>query len=115
MPLLSAIPVVGNLFRYDADFTRKTELLIIMTPHIVRNEADADRVKQAEAARMSWCLADVRKMHGDPGIYSRNGEWFDGQTIVVHPDKMPLGVEGVPPPRPRSCRRAPSRILAMEA
>jgi hypothetical protein len=98
VPLLSAIPVLGNLFRYDQDITRKTELLIILTPRIVRNEADADIVKQAEAARISWCLGDVRKLHGDPGIYTRDGEWFAGQTIVVHPDQTPLGVESVPAP-----------------
>jgi Flp pilus assembly secretin CpaC len=98
VPLLSAIPILGNLFRYDQDFTERRELLIIMTPRIVRNEADAEIVKQAEAARMSWCLGDVRKMHGDPGIYTRDGEWFDGQTMVIHPDKMPLGPEQVPTP-----------------
>jgi type II secretion system protein D len=97
VPLLSSIPVLGNLFRYDADATRRTELLIILTPRIVRNEAEADAVKQAEAARMSWCLADVRKMHGDPGIYSRDAEWYD-QTMVIHPDQTPLGVETVPGP-----------------
>src|SRR5690606_14638270 len=98
VPLLSSIPIVGNLFRYDQDITRRRELLIIMTPRIVRNEADAELVKQAEAARMSRCLADVRKMHGDPGIYTRDGEWYEGQTVVIHPDQNPLGVEEVPAP-----------------
>jgi hypothetical protein len=37
-------------------------------------------------------------MHGDPGIYLREGEWSDDQTIVIHPDQTPLGVETVPPP-----------------
>lgn len=110
VPLLSSIPIVGNLFRYDQDQTGRRELLIIMTPHIVRNEADADIVKQAEAARMSWCLGDVRKMHGDPGIYNRSGEWLDGQTIVINPDQMPLGVESVPTPVPTESILPPGAI-----
>jgi hypothetical protein len=73
------------LFRYDLEAVQRTELLIIMTPRIVRTEADADRVKQAEAARMSWCLADVKRLHGDPGIVSRGGEWGDDQTVVIYP------------------------------
>jgi type II secretion system protein D len=95
VPLLSSIPIVGNLFRYDLEAVQRTELLIIMTPRIVRSEADADRVKQAEAARMSWCLADVKAMHGDPGIVSRDGEWSDDQTVVIYPDQNPTLAEPV--------------------
>lgn len=98
VPLLSSIPVLGNLFRYDLEIQQRTELLIIMTPHVVRTEGDADRVKQAEAARLSWCLADVRRMHGDPGIHSRDVEWPDDQTRVVYPDQNPAGAETVPTP-----------------
>jgi type II secretion system protein D len=98
VPLLSSIPIVGNLFRYDLEAVQRTELLIIMTPRIVRTEADADRVKQAEAARMSWCLADVKKLHGDPGIVSRDGEWSDDQTMVIYPDQNPTLAEPIPAP-----------------
>ncbi|MBL9125004.1 MAG: hypothetical protein JNG90_15310, partial [Planctomycetaceae bacterium] len=56
VPYLSNIPVLGMLFRYDQFVGQRTELLIILTPHVVRSEADAERIKQLEAARMSWCL-----------------------------------------------------------
>jgi len=42
-------PVLGHLFRFDSVNCKRTELMIILTPHIVRNEADADAIKQAEA------------------------------------------------------------------
>ena len=62
-----------------APTSSRTELLIIMTPHIVRNEADADAIKQAEAARMSWCLCDVTNIHGEAGLRRRTDDWSDGE------------------------------------
>ena len=97
VPGLSDIPVLGNLFRYDGEVERKTELLIIMTPHIVESEADAEKVKQTEAARMHWCLCDVMEMHDDAGLRTRGGEWTDAETTVVYPDLHPGG-EVVPTP-----------------
>jgi len=104
VPLLSEIPLLGNLFRYDNVTGRRTELLIIMTPRIVRNEHDAEVIKQTEAARMSWCLADVVKLHGEAGLRGRKDEWTDAETTVVYPDLMPTapGPEAIPTPKPGS-------------
>lgn len=93
VPLLSSIPILGNLFRYDAVMGKKTELLVILTPRVVSNEEDAELIKQTESARISWCLADVQKMHGDAGL-CRRGECphCDAGTPVVYPDLDPHGV-----------------------
>lgn len=99
VPLLGDIPVLGRLFRFDSDTEQRTELLIIMTPHIVKNEEDAERVKRAELARMHWCLADVIEIHGDSGLRGRSDEWSDGETITIYPDLTP-SAETVPTPRP---------------
>lgn len=65
VPGIDRIPIIKHLFRYDADSSRKSELLIILTPHVVHSEADIQRVRQIETARMHWCLSDVIDMHGD--------------------------------------------------
>ena len=98
VPLLSDIPILGNLFRYDNVTGERRELLIIMTPRIVRNEQDSERIKQVEAARMSWCLADVVKVHGESGLRGRSDEWTDAETTTVYPDKNPIAPEVVPTP-----------------
>jgi type II secretion system protein D len=90
VPWLGDIPVVGRLFRFDSVQSMKTELLIIMTPHIVRNETEADAIKQAEAARMSWCMADVTEIHGDAGLRTRTDDWSDAETQTVYPDMKPI-------------------------
>jgi general secretion pathway protein D len=89
VPLLGDLPLLGWLFRFDSTTSKRTELMIIMTPHIVRGEAEADAIKQAEAARMSWCLSDVVKIHGDAGLRGRCDNWSDAETQVVYPDMKP--------------------------
>ncbi len=99
VPYLSDIPVVGWAFRYDQYQNRRTELLIILTPHVVRSSEDAERLKQIEAARMHWCAADVHAVHGDPE-FCRRGECptCNEQMPVVYPDLDPRGLQGVPHP-----------------
>ena len=67
VPVLSQIPLLGNLFRYDMNQQRRAELLIILTPYVIRGPEDEYRLKQAEYARMSWCICDVEEVHGDIG------------------------------------------------
>ena len=112
VPWLGDIPVLGNLFRYDSTSNDRTELLIIMTPHIIRNPADADKLKREEAARMSWCLADVTKLHGEAGLRARGDAWGGADVKVVYPDSpdQPLVLPGRLPRRRRCpCRRAGRR------
>lgn len=92
VPWLSDIPLLGLLFRYDSDADERNELLIILTPHVVRSQADVERVKQIEAARMNWCLADVHAVHGPTGICEHCGKVnCQCAGTVVYPDTNPRG------------------------
>jgi hypothetical protein len=92
VPYLADIPVLGHLFRYDSDGVVRSELLIFLTPHVVKSEEDMERIKQAEAARMSWCLADVHEIHGPTGIYADpDDDCYCGEGEVVYPDDNPAG------------------------
>jgi hypothetical protein len=86
VPLLGDVPLLGHLFRFDSTSNSRTELLIIMTPHIVKNEADGDAIKRTEAARMSWCLCDVTAIYGEAGLRKRTDNWSDAETKVIYPD-----------------------------
>ena len=70
IPWLGDLPHLGFLFRYSQERELKQELIIIMTPHIIRSEADAQRVKDIEAARLSWIINDATAIHGDLGLTS---------------------------------------------
>ncbi|MBV1703803.1 MAG: type II secretion system protein GspD, partial [Hyphomicrobiales bacterium] len=41
VPILGDIPILGNAFKSKNDVRGKTELIIVITPHIIRNPADA--------------------------------------------------------------------------
>lgn len=44
VPFLSAIPFIGGLFGRSSRRTIETELFVFLTPHVIRNEADAERL-----------------------------------------------------------------------
>ena len=91
VPVLGDIPLLGWLARYETEQIRRTELLIIMTPHVVRSREDAERIKQVEAARMHWCLADVLKLIDDPLLLGGSEQFTGSGTAVIYPDLNPTG------------------------
>jgi general secretion pathway protein D len=44
IPLLSSIPIIGALFRYESDTMTKKELVIIITPHVVVNQTEGEKL-----------------------------------------------------------------------
>jgi len=93
VPYLGDIPVLGSLFRYDSVTDGRTELLIILTPYIVRRAEDAEWLNQVETQRMSWCLADVIDIHGDQGLSAGGVCTNQVPTEVVYPqgEMIPTG------------------------
>jgi hypothetical protein len=51
VPYISDVPVVGNLFKNTTTTKEKVNLLIFLTPHIVKNEIDAAAVSITERDR----------------------------------------------------------------
>ncbi len=87
VPWLGDLPVVGKLFRYDGQSNARKELLIILTPHIVRNENEAEYIKQLEISRMSWVTSDVFNWLDGGGEVAVPMD--DSDIEVVYPDEDP--------------------------
>jgi hypothetical protein len=65
IPVLGDLPWVGSAFRFRVQDQARRELIFIMTPHIVRDEADRARIAAQEAARYSnLAWTDVNTIHG---------------------------------------------------
>ena len=96
VPYLGDLPLLRHLFRFDSVIERRTELLIILTPHVIRSAADMERLKQVETARMSWCAADVFDLHGEvldnPEMSQLIAE--EGPWEVIYPHVDPRGSGG---------------------
>ncbi len=90
VPYLGDVPVLGRLFRFDSLTEERRELLIILTPHVIRGQEDIDRLNTEEYGRMSWCLADAMEVHGDIGL---GGIPTKIDSRVIYPDLNPAGRE----------------------
>lgn len=64
VPLLGDLPFLGIPFRYSFDQHVRKELLIFLTPRVIRNDADSEYIKQVEAARMHYMEQDAEEIHG---------------------------------------------------
>jgi general secretion pathway protein D len=52
VPLLSEIPMVGNLFKTTSNTSARTELLVLLTPRVVRDRQDARTVTEQLRQRL---------------------------------------------------------------
>ena len=88
IPWLGDLPYCGALFRYRTQTQEKRELLVVLTPHVIRNSADAEKRLMEEARRMSWVLRDVDRLYGAGG----QPPCADGSSVLPpgvwagHPD-----------------------------
>jgi type II secretory pathway component GspD/PulD (secretin) len=84
VPYLNKIPVVKNFFQYKSNYCTRSELLIVLTPTIIRNETDEAIIRQQEASRMHWCISDVVRMTGNSKMQIR-GDYVDTQGVpMIH-------------------------------
>ena len=79
IPVLGDIPVLGQLFRSTTKENAKTELLVFMTPRIVRDPADAQRIRRENEQKMSQetrrGLEEYRQTgNNDSGQRTKTGE-----------------------------------------
>jgi general secretion pathway protein D len=61
IPILGDIPFFGNLFKSSSRTAGQTELMVFLTPHIVRSNADAQKLREASSKEMSKQSQDALK------------------------------------------------------
>ncbi len=96
VPYLSNVPILGDLFKYESYGTNRFELLIILTPYIIKGDDDVNCINQMETERMSWCLSDVYRVHGyfDVNACQKmiDGTW-QPNCMEIYPDESPSSVD----------------------
>jgi len=67
IPILGDIPIAGNLFRRTIKDTKKTELLIFLTPHVAKDPKGLTPISEAEKSRSNLSeddsVKDIYKLH----------------------------------------------------
>ena len=122
IPWLGDLPGVGALFRYRTMNKIKKELIIVMTPHVVRCKADADRILAEESSKVGFIGKDVFGMQGNfleglPGAYPRTDcvSPLLPKTTAPRFEEVPAprGLPNIPqnvPPGPTSQSEGPPQL-----
>jgi type II secretory pathway component GspD/PulD (secretin) len=105
IPWFGDMPWVGALFRARFQTKQRRELVVILTPHIIRTRLDADRVLAEESRRMEWSIGEVLKIHGGSGMAPilpppGPGGFPAGMPGAVSPTPHLPGEDELPPPTP---------------
>lgn len=89
-PILSDLPVIGSLFKFENDTAQRSELIIILTPYIVDSDIDVEMQNEDEMQRMHWCLNDVSEIYGNTKYDARPRA---SSPQVIYPDMDPTGMQ----------------------
>lgn len=94
LPGVGDLPVVGRLFSNHMDTRGKTEIVLLITPRVVRNLARAEHVKSEfhSGTELAVGAAPLALGPTAPGSVAASG--------VAGPGGMPAGVPTVPAPGP---------------
>lgn len=123
VPYLGDIPLLGNLFRYDSRQHRRTELIIFLTPRIIRSDADVELIKQVEMERLHFFEDEAEMIHGplmgvpsaalgplrDPvaPFLPHEAPFGESEPMIMEPEPLPprestpVGPRGTVPSGPR--------------
>jgi type II secretory pathway component GspD/PulD (secretin) len=93
IPLLGDIPIVGALFRQFKENSSKTELLIVLTPHVVRSpsQAGGDRARE-----LSDQMLDKLTLPPELLEQIRRGE-LEGMRVKTSNDAPPAAAPAAEP------------------
>jgi general secretion pathway protein D len=61
IPILGDIPILGKLFQSTTKDVGQTELMVFLTPHIIRKNADAQKLREEDTGKLSKESQDVIK------------------------------------------------------
>ncbi|MBI4686362.1 MAG: type II secretion system secretin GspD [Nitrospirae bacterium] len=65
IPLLSSIPLLGYLFRYTVDTTEKTELVVLLTPHVISSKEEGNAVTNEYLDKIKGLKTSMEKYRKD--------------------------------------------------
>jgi len=69
IPYLMDIPVVGRAFRVDSDNVRRTELIVLLTPHVVRDRQESRTATEAFKSRLEGMRRDLDRYESERPDY----------------------------------------------
>jgi general secretion pathway protein D len=109
VPILGDIPLLGHLFQYTTKTKVKTNLLVMLTPYIIRDSLDIEKIRQQRQREADEFMDSQRSLDGmklDRSVdYARKRgvveeinravqsveEEAVQRAVIVHPPQVPTG------------------------
>jgi len=104
VPFLGDIPGIGRLFRADADRDEKVNLIVILTPHVIRNADDLRRVSESRKRDFHDSTPEAKVPFpnaGEPYVITGDPD-SDSDAPNPTENTEPAAPEPSQPPAPRS-------------
>lgn len=89
IPFLMDIPVVGRAFRVDSDTVRRTELIVLVTPHVVRDRQESRNATEAFKSRLKGMRRDLDRYDSERPDYG-SGQPADGASLDPYRVSPPI-------------------------
>jgi len=89
VPFLGNVPLVGPLFRQQSDNTQRQEIIVLLTPHIIKDDSAFSDESEAELKEAEKLRVGVRKdmmPWGRERLAVTNYEWAVNELNKPHPD-----------------------------
>ena len=112
IPYLMNIPVLGQLFRTNTDETVRTELIFLITPHVIRNRSEGTTVTEEFKSKLSLLRNELERMrlNRELDLEKMKRDWQQQQLQQQQQPAAP-----VPPTEPPSPAPSPSSSPAPSA
>lgn len=91
VPVLGDLPLFGHLFRSTTRVKRKTNLLVLLTPHIVGDQRDAQRILDRRMRERSEYLSALGSF--DRMSFERGADYSRKRGLVEEINQVVAGVE----------------------
>lgn len=105
VPFLKDIPVLGHLFRRDDESRRRTNLLVFLTPRILKDHYDARDFAVERRDEYATALSEYDTPQREEVLGSRN---LDNVAEALPPGSLPAPSMITPPKTPKAVKENPS-------
>jgi general secretion pathway protein D len=91
VPLLGDIPLLGRLFSYNSKEKRKSNTLILLTPYIVRNQLDLEKIRARKVREHEEFAGSLKAFDGMK--YAPTMNYGTKRGLVEEINRALIGVE----------------------
>jgi len=108
VPYLMDIPVLGRFFRTTSDRTQRTEIIMLITPHVIRSRTEGTEVTEEFKSKLSMLRNELERMRleQERDVEKMKRDWRDRQQLQQQP-AAPVPPTEPPSPSPSSSPARP--------